>query len=74
MTKKDFQLVVTEVASESDAYADILRGDDLHPTDKKTYKKILKALCMFLKEAATKGYDISSAYTLEKKLQLAKNS
>lgn len=70
MTKKDYQLVVTEVASDSDAYMDSLRGDDLHPTDRATYVNILRALCRFLKEAEARGYDVSSAYTLEKKLQL----
>lgn len=74
MTKKDYQLVVTEVASESDAYMDSLRGDDLHPTDRATYVKILRALCLFLKEAKAKGYDVSSAYTLEKKLHMVANS
>ncbi len=69
MTKKDYQLVITEVASESDAYMDSLRGDPLHPTDRATYVKILRALCLFLKEAEAKGYDVSSAYTLEEKLQ-----
>lgn len=74
MTKKDYQLVVTEVASDSDAYMDSLRGDDLHPTDRATYVNILRALCRFLKEAEAKGFEASSAYALEEKLHMVANS